>query len=108
MQTFYKIDLLLEHQNGKFKRFQSDRGSSLQEFDELFCMHALTIDSLQKMCRIINKTIIARIHKERQSEKNSLFDILSLVDQLHYSKSTVPKGSETSKNYFLEMKPQIY
>lgn len=27
--TFYKMDLLLEHQNGEFKRFKSDRGSSL-------------------------------------------------------------------------------
>lgn len=27
--TFYEMDLLLKHQNGKFKRFRSDRGSSL-------------------------------------------------------------------------------
>lgn len=34
--TFYEMDLLLEHQNGEFKRFRADRGSSLQESDELF------------------------------------------------------------------------
>ena len=28
-QTFYEMDLLLEHQNGEFKRFRADRGSSL-------------------------------------------------------------------------------
>lgn len=27
--TFYEMDLLLEHQNGKIKRFRADRGSSL-------------------------------------------------------------------------------
>lgn len=27
--TFYKMDLLLEYQNGEFKRFQNDCGSSL-------------------------------------------------------------------------------
>lgn len=28
-RTFYEMDLLLEHQNGKFKRFRAGRGSSL-------------------------------------------------------------------------------
>ena len=33
---FYKIDLLLEHQNGKFKQFRIDRGSSFNESDKMF------------------------------------------------------------------------
>ena len=28
--TFYEMDLLFKHKNGTFKRFRSDRGSSLQ------------------------------------------------------------------------------
>lgn len=35
-QTFYKIDLLLKHQNGEFKRFWADKGSLLQEIDKMF------------------------------------------------------------------------
>ena len=34
--TFYKIDLLLENQNGEFKCFQSNCDLSLQENDEIF------------------------------------------------------------------------
>lgn len=101
-QTFYEMDLLLEHQNGEFKRFRSDRGSSLQESDELFRVHALTVDSLQKLRRAMNKTITARVHKGRHPEKDSSFDILSLVDHLHRSKSTVPEGPEPGKIYFSE------
>ena len=33
---FYEVDLLLEHQNRKFKQFCLDRGSSLQETNEMF------------------------------------------------------------------------
>lgn len=35
-KCFYEMDLLLEHQNRAFKRFRADRGSSLQEIDEMF------------------------------------------------------------------------
>lgn len=35
-QTFYEMDLLLEYQNGKFKRFRADCGSFLQESNEIF------------------------------------------------------------------------
>lgn len=42
----YEIDLLLEQQNGEFKCFRTDRGSSLQESDYLFKLQALTADSL--------------------------------------------------------------
>ncbi len=36
LRTFYEMDLLLEYQNGEFKRFRADRGLSLQESDEIF------------------------------------------------------------------------
>lgn len=54
--TFYKIDLLLEHQDGKFKCFCNNTESLLQESDELFCLHTLTMDTLQKLCHSMNKT----------------------------------------------------
>ncbi|MCJ1344729.1 hypothetical protein MMC31_002932, partial [Peltigera leucophlebia] len=72
------------------------------ESDELFRVHALMVDSLQKLRRAMNKTITARVHKGRHPEKDSSFDILSLVDQLHRSKSNVPEGPEQGKIYFLE------
>lgn len=59
-QTFYKIDLLLEHQNREFKRFRVDRGLSLQEIDEMFQLHALIIDLLRKVRSSINKIGIGK------------------------------------------------
>ena len=44
----------------------------------------------------------ARDHKGRHPEKNVPFDILSLADQLHQSKSTIPEGPEPGKIYFSE------
>lgn len=58
--TFYKIDLLLEHQNGEFKHFHVDRGSSLQESDKLFWLHALSVDCFQKLRHSIDRIIIGR------------------------------------------------
>lgn len=42
------MDLLLDHQNGEFKRFRADKGALLQESDVVFRQHALTSKSLQK------------------------------------------------------------
>lgn len=50
----------------------------------------------------MDKTITARVHKRRDPEKNSSFDILSLVNQLYHSKSTVPEKPKPGKIYFLE------
>ena len=33
---FYEMDLLLEYQNGEFKHFRADCGSSLQKIDKMF------------------------------------------------------------------------
>lgn len=35
-------------------------------------------------------------------EKDSLFDILSLINQLYHFKSTIPEGLKLNKIYFLE------
>lgn len=56
--SFYEIDLLLEHQNGEFKRFRSDRGSSLQETDQMFKLHSLSVDALAKVRCVINRVVI--------------------------------------------------
>lgn len=58
--TFYELDLLLEHQNGGFKRFRTDRGSSLQESDKMFRLHALSVDYLQRVRLAMNGVIIRR------------------------------------------------
>lgn len=101
--SFYKIDLLLEHQNDKFKRFWSDRGSSLQETDEIFRLHTFLIDTLWKIRFLMNRIIAGRKQRiERHSTKDASFDILSLADQLYRSKLTNPDGSKRGKIYFSE------
>ncbi|MCJ1346490.1 hypothetical protein MMC31_004707 [Peltigera leucophlebia] len=100
--TFYEMDLLLKHQNGEFKRFKADRGSSLQETDVMFRLHALSVDPLRQIRRIMNKIVIGRERKGNHTEKDSSFDILSLADQLYWSKSTDPDGPQRGKLYFSE------
>lgn len=92
--TLYEMDLLLEHQNGEFKRFRSDRGSSLQETDEMFKLHALIVDLLSKVRQSMNRVVISRERKEGHPTKDALFDILSLADQLYRSQSTIFDGPE--------------
>lgn len=81
--TFYEMDLLLEYQNGEFKRFRSNRDSSLQESNEMFRLHALSVDALRKVRSSLNKVIIGRERSGYHPTKDSLFDILSLANQLH-------------------------
>lgn len=81
--TFYEMNLLLEHQNGEFKRFRSDRGSSLQETGQMFRMHALSVDTLAKIRRSMNRVIIDRERSSIHPTKDASFDILTLADQLH-------------------------
>lgn len=100
--TFYEMDLLLEHQNGEFKRFRSDRGSSLQESDEMFRLHALSVDTLRKVRLSLNKTVVGRQRSGYHPTKDASFDILSLADQLHRSRSTHPNGPERGKIFFSE------
>ena len=99
---FYEMNLLFEHQNGEFKRFRSNRGFSLQESDEMFRLHALSVDALRKVRSSLNKVIIGREQSDYHPTKDSSFDILSLADQLYRSKSTYPSGSGQGKIYFSE------
>lgn len=100
--TFYEMDLLIEHQNGEFKRFLADRGLSLQESNEMFWLHSLSVDTLRKVRFSMNKVIAGRNQTGRHSTKDASFDILSLADQLYWSKSTNPHGPEHGKIYFSE------
>ena len=52
--TFYEMDLLLEYQNGEFKRFRQDCGSFLQDSEEMFRVHALSVDALAKVRHVLN------------------------------------------------------
>lgn len=93
-QTFYKIDLLLEHQNREFKRFRVDREAFLQESNEIFCLYVLSIDILKKVRFSINRVVVGCQRAGRHLKKDFLFDILNLADQLHRSKSTDPNSPE--------------
>lgn len=103
-RTFYKMDLLLEHQNREFKRFRVDRGSSLQESDKMFQLHALSVDVLRKVRSSINKIVIGKERDGYYPQKNASLDILSLANQLHRSKSMHSQGPERGKIYFSENK----
>lgn len=117
---FYEIDLLLEHQYSKFKRFRTDRGSSLQETDLMFKQQALLVDALRKVRLNMNNVLVGRDHSGkpdiylllkrtvwltkvqlgRHSTKDASFNILSLADQLYQSRSTNPDGPKPGKIYF--------
>ena len=77
---FYEMDLLLDYQNGEFKRFQSDHGLSLKETVEMFKLHTLLVDALTKIRTEMNKFIIGRERCRQHSTKDALFDILSLAN----------------------------
>ena len=96
------MDLLLEHQNGEFKRFCANRASSLQETNEIFRLHILLVDALYKVRLFLNKIIAGRQRGGNHPIKDASFDILSLADQLYRSKSTIPDSPGTGKIYFSE------
>lgn len=98
--TFYEMNLLLEHQNGEFKCCRADRGSSLQETDDMFNLPALLVDALSKVRRAMNKIIIGQECSGRHPTKDASFDIQSLADQLYHSRSITPEGPEPGKIYF--------
>lgn len=101
-RSFYKMDLLLEHQNREFKRFSANHGLSLQESDEMFRLHALSVDALRKVRSSINCIIIGKERDGYHPTKDASFDILSLADQLHRLKSTYLEGTKHDKIYFSE------
>lgn len=58
------------------------------------------MDVLIKIKVGMNKVIIGREHSGRDPTKNTLFDILSLADQLYYSLSATLDGLMPGKTYF--------
>lgn len=69
-RIFYEMDQFLEYQNGKFKRFQIHCGSSLQESDDMFWLHALLVDTLRKIRSPINQIIIGSKKDGYQPKKD--------------------------------------
>ena len=57
---------------------------------------------MRKVRCLINQIIVEKQRDGYHPQKEALFDILSLANQLHRSKSTYPKGPERGKIYFLE------
>lgn len=98
--SFYEMDLLLEHQNGAFKKFRADRGSSLQDSDLMFRQHALTVDCLCKTTSSMNKIVVGRRRDGHHPSKDASFDILSLSDQLYRARSTDPSGPDRGRIYY--------
>lgn len=88
---FYEIDLLLEYQNRESKHFWLNQDSFLQEFNKLFWLWV-----------VMNRVIIGTKYSGRHPTKNTLFDILSLANQLYHSWSTGPDNPELGKCYFSE------
>lgn len=74
----------------------------MQESNEMFRLHALSVNALKKIRFLMNRIVIGREREGYHPQKDALFDILSLADQLHRSKSTHPKGPDRGKIYFSE------
>lgn len=74
----------------------------MQESNEMFRLHALSVDALKKVRSSMNRIVIGREKKGYHPQKDASFDILSLANQLHRSKSTHPEGPERGKIYFSE------
>ena len=68
----------------------------------MFRLHALLVDILRKVRFLTNWIIIGREKDGYQPQKDSFFDILSLADQLHRSRSMYLEGPKRDKIYFSE------
>lgn len=60
------------------------------------------VDILEKVRSLINWVIIGRRKVSYHPQKNSFFDILSLIDQFYKSRSIYLKSPKPSQIYFLE------
>lgn len=72
----------------------------IQETDDLFKQHSLSVSHFLAVKQAMNQIIIGRERSGKHSTKIAASDILSLADQLYQSKSTDPKGPEPGKLYF--------
>ena len=66
----------------------------------MFKLHALSVDALTKIRKVMNQVIIESERSGRHPTKDASFDILSLADQLYHSRSTTPDGPEPGKIFF--------
>lgn len=74
----------------------------MQENDEMFKLHALSVDALSKIWRLMNWVITGRERSRRHRMKDVSFDIQSLADQLYCFWSIIPEDPEPEKMYFSE------
>ncbi len=68
----------------------------------MFRFHTLLVDALRKVRSFINRIVISTEKDGYHLQKDASFDILSLANQLHWSKSTYPESPEQGKIYFSE------
>lgn len=66
----------------------------------MFWLHALSVDALRKIRSSMNHIVVGKKRDGYLPTKDASFDIISLADQLHRSKSTYPEGSKYGKIYF--------
>ena len=75
----------------------------------MFRLYAFTVDALAKVRQVINRVIVGREQDSYYPTKNSSFDVLSLANQLHRSRSTTLEGPEQGKVYFsLNSMPDLF
>lgn len=68
----------------------------------MFRLHALLVDVSRKVRCFRNRIVISKERDGYHLQKDASFDILSLANQLHKSKSIYPESLEQGKIYFLK------
>lgn len=101
-QIFYEINFLLEDQNGKFKRFWANHCLFLWKINKIFQLYALLVDILKNIRFLINQIVIGRKRQDYYPQKDTLFNIMNLANQLYKLKSTLLNSAKYGKIYFPE------
>lgn len=68
----------------------------------MFKLHALLVDALSKIRRLINRIITGKERNKKYSTKDALFDIQILANQLYCFQSIIPEDLELGKINFSE------
>ena len=71
----------------------------MQESDELFRVHALSVDTLTKVRVVMNRVIIGSKRYGRHLTNDASFDIQILANQLYCLRSIILDGPKPGKVY---------
>lgn len=106
-QIFYEIHLLPKNYKKKFRLFWTDCGLFLQENNEMFWLHILLVNALNKIGSSMHQILIDREGEDYHFQNNALFNILNLANQLHRSKFTYLEALSIRKLIFQKIKKSI-